>query len=58
MLTVKVVRKAQEAVDILSLELVDPNGQPLPPFSAGSHIDIHLPCGMVRQYSNHPRCLI
>src|SRR5439155_9757593 len=32
-------------------------GRPLPPFSAGSHIDVHLPNGLIRQYSlcNDPR---
>ena len=54
---VRIVRKASEAADICSFELVDPNGRALPPFSAGAHIDIHLPNGMVRQYSlcNDPR---
>src|SRR5271165_5669263 len=51
MLTVKVVRKKQEALDIQSLELADANGKALPPFSAGSHIDVHLPSGIIRQYS-------
>jgi vanillate O-demethylase ferredoxin subunit len=54
---VRIDRKTVEAVDICSFELVDPNGQALPPFSAGSHIDVHLPDGLVRQYSlaNDPR---
>lgn len=51
MLTVKVARKAVEAQDICSFELVDPQGGALPPFSAGSHIDVRLPSGVVRQYS-------
>jgi vanillate O-demethylase ferredoxin subunit len=50
-LTVKVLRKAQEAQDIASFELGRADGGPLPPFSAGSHIDVHLPGGLVRQYS-------
>ncbi|PFH19008.1 PDR/VanB family oxidoreductase [Burkholderia sp. JKS000303] len=50
-LTVKVVRKTIEAIDICSLELVDPEGAPLPAFTAGSHIDVHTPDGHVRQYS-------
>jgi vanillate O-demethylase ferredoxin subunit len=52
-----VAAKVVEAIDICSFELVDPEGQPLPPFSAGSHVDVHLPGGLVRQYSlaNDPR---
>lgn len=54
---VRIARKTIEAVDICSFELVDPEGNLLPPFSAGSHIDVHLPDGLVRQYSlaNDPR---
>jgi vanillate monooxygenase ferredoxin subunit len=50
-LTVRVARKSAEALDICSLELVSPDGTPLPAFSAGSHIDVHLPNGLTRQYS-------
>lgn len=35
----------------LAVRLVDVNAQPLPPFEAGAHIDVHLPNGVVRQYS-------
>lgn len=49
--TVRIARKTAEAVDICSFELVDPDGKALPPFSAGSHIDVRLPGGLVRQYS-------
>ena len=48
---VRVARKVQEATDICSLELVCKEGGPLPGFSAGSHVDVHLPGGVVRQYS-------
>ncbi|MEH3085972.1 MAG: PDR/VanB family oxidoreductase [Xylophilus ampelinus] len=51
LLTVRVARKAAEALDICSLELVRADGGPLPAFAAGSHIDLHLPGGLVRQYS-------
>lgn len=53
MLQVRVTRKTMDARDIAVLELasVDEVGQPLPPFSAGSHVDVHLPNGLVRQYS-------
>lgn len=37
--------------DILSYELVDPDGGKLPAFEAGAHVDFHLPDGRVRQYS-------
>ena len=48
---VKVARKWAEAEDIVSLELVSLGEEPLPGFSAGSHIDVELPNGMIRQYS-------
>jgi len=50
-LQVRVARKALEAEDIVTLDLVAAQGIALPPFSAGSHIDVHLPGGYVRQYS-------
>jgi ferredoxin-NADP reductase len=40
-----------EANGINSYELVDPDGNELPPFTAGAHIDIHLANGTIRQYS-------
>ncbi|CAB3766673.1 PDR/VanB family oxidoreductase [Paraburkholderia solisilvae] len=40
-----------EGKGINSYELVDPSGANLPPFDAGSHIDIHLGDGLIRQYS-------
>lgn len=49
--TVRIARKVIEAVDICRFELVDPDGHALPPFSAGSHIDVDLGSGLVRQYS-------
>ena len=50
-LDVKVVRKISEADDIVSFELARPDGAPLPPFSAGSHVDVQIPGGLTRQYS-------
>jgi ferredoxin-NADP reductase len=50
-MTLKLARKKTEASGICSFELVDPNGKPLPAFSAGSHIDLLVKPGMVRQYS-------
>lgn len=40
-----------EADDINLLEFRRLDGTGLPPFSAGSHIDLHLPNGIVRSYS-------
>lgn len=50
-IAVRVARKQQEAVDICTYELVAVDGGPLPAFSAGSHVDVHLPGGLTRQYS-------
>jgi len=50
-ISVRVSRKAIEAVDICSFELMPVDGKTLPPFSAGSHIDVHIPNGFTRQYS-------
>ncbi len=46
-----------EAAGINAYELVDPAGGELPPFAAGSHIDVHIPGKFIRQYSlsNDPR---
>ena len=56
-IAVKVIRKNREAEGIASFELASMDGAPLPPFSAGSHIDVHVGDGLVRQYSlcNDPR---
>ena len=40
-----------EATDIYAFELVHPQGQALPAFSAGAHIDVHIGDGLIRQYS-------
>jgi vanillate O-demethylase ferredoxin subunit len=50
-ITVVVTKKTVEAVDIASFELASVDGKPLPPFSAGSHIDVHVAEGLTRQYS-------
>lgn len=50
-LAVKVSRKVQEADDIFSYELVSEDGSPLPPFTAGAHIDVQLGDQLIRQYS-------
>jgi vanillate monooxygenase ferredoxin subunit len=48
---VRISRSDIEALDIRSFELEDLEGGALPPFSAGAHIDVHLPDGTIRQYS-------
>jgi vanillate O-demethylase ferredoxin subunit len=56
-LLVRVVRKQPVAMDIALFELAPAEGQALPPFAAGAHIDVHVPSGQTRQYSlcNDPR---
>lgn len=45
------------AEDINAFEFVSADGQPLPKFTAGSHIDLHLSGGVIRQYSLcNPSC--
>ncbi|SDK36488.1 vanillate O-demethylase ferredoxin subunit [Pseudomonas delhiensis] len=51
MLEVRVARKIAEAEGVCSFELAAANGAELPPFTAGSHIDVHVAPGIVRQYS-------
>jgi vanillate O-demethylase ferredoxin subunit len=46
-----VVRKSAEAQDVCAFELAAADGGRLPRFAAGAHIDVHLPNGLVRQYS-------
>ncbi len=48
---VRVAKKRFEAEDIVSFEFVAVNGAPLPPFSAGAHVDVYVLNGMIRQYS-------
>ncbi|MGE4238822.1 PDR/VanB family oxidoreductase [Ramlibacter sp.] len=48
---VRVQAKRVEATDIVVLELAALQGHALPPFSAGSHIDIEVRPGLARQYS-------
>jgi vanillate O-demethylase ferredoxin subunit len=48
---VKVTGKVCEAEGICTYELVRTDGQPLPAFEAGAHIDVHLGEHLIRQYS-------
>ncbi|WP_321812254.1 MULTISPECIES: PDR/VanB family oxidoreductase [unclassified Burkholderia] len=50
-LRVKVASRRREAINIDSFELTSLDGSALPPFSAGSHIDVRVSDGLVRQYS-------
>jgi vanillate O-demethylase ferredoxin subunit len=54
---VHVAEKTGAAVDICSLTLVAENGR-LPESAPGAHIDVHLPGGLIRQYSlcQEPDC--
>lgn len=46
-----VSRRHMETDRVVVLDLQDPDGWPLPPFTAGAHLDVVLPGGYVRQYS-------
>jgi len=37
--------------DVTSLRLGDPSGAPLPAWTPGAHVNVHLPSGRIRQYS-------
>jgi vanillate monooxygenase ferredoxin subunit len=50
-LRVRVAKKTLEATDVCSFELQHAEGQALPAFSAGSHIDVQVRGGLTRQYS-------
>jgi vanillate O-demethylase ferredoxin subunit len=50
-LRMRIARRVDEADGIRSYELVPADGAPLPPFTAGAHVDVHLGPGLVRQYS-------
>ncbi len=51
LITVLVCAIRLEAQGVASLELRSPQGDDLPAFEAGAHIDLHLPNGLVRSYS-------
>ena len=54
MIDVVVTQRRDEAEGICSFELAAVDGAPLPPFEPGAHIDVHLPAGLIRQYSLCP----
>jgi len=53
LLRVRVSHREVQAEDVVALTLVPTDEAPdaLPAFDAGAHIDLHLPNGLVRQYS-------
>jgi vanillate O-demethylase ferredoxin subunit len=50
---VKVAARHELAEGTAGYEFAAVDTSDLPPFEAGSHIDVHLPGGLVRQYSLH-----
>ncbi|MET0438178.1 MAG: Rieske 2Fe-2S domain-containing protein [Devosia sp.] len=48
---VVVKRKWKSADGVIGFELADRDGKHLPTFQPGAHIDVHLPNGLIRQYS-------
>jgi len=51
LLDLQITRKSVVAQGIVSLELRDPQRRPLPAFTAGAHIDVHIGPQLTRQYS-------
>jgi vanillate O-demethylase ferredoxin subunit len=51
LLQVRVAAKTLATEDIGAYELTPVDGGSLPAFEAGAHIDVHVPGGLVRQYS-------
>lgn len=57
LIDVRLARKQVEAEGITSFEFVCADGGALPAFEPGAHLDIHVPGGLVRQYSLcNPAC--
>jgi ferredoxin-NADP reductase len=51
LLELRVACRQQQAFDVCSFDLVHPEGNLLPAFEPGAHIEVHLPSGLTRQYS-------
>ncbi|WP_455360636.1 PDR/VanB family oxidoreductase [Streptomyces sp. SYSU K21746] len=47
----RVARTELVADGVLALTLVDPGGAPLPSWTPGAHVDLHLAPGLIRPYS-------
>ena len=50
-LQARIAARQVVAQDIVSIELESVDGQPLPPFGAGDHIDVRASSSLLRQYS-------
>ena len=50
-LELRVAGRSVAATGVVTLDLAAADGQMLPAWSPGAHIDLHLPNGLVRQYS-------
>ncbi|MGH6764436.1 MAG: oxidoreductase, partial [Bradyrhizobium sp.] len=50
-LALRVSNVVAEAKDALAVELRDPGGAALPPFTPGAHIELHLSNVLIRHYS-------
>lgn len=50
-LQVHIVRKHVHGGDVCEIDFARADGSDLPAFTAGAHIDLHLPGGLVRAYS-------
>jgi ferredoxin-NADP reductase len=49
--SVRVARAYEAAERVKCFELTDPVGGELPAWTPGAHVDLHLPGGLIRQYS-------
>ena len=50
-LKVRISQRREEATDVSSFELKDPEGRALPLFTAGAHVDVQIGEDLIRQYS-------
>ena len=50
-LTLRLESVSYAATDTHLYEFVSPDGAPLPAYAPGAHLDIHMPAGLLRQYS-------
>jgi len=50
-LDVVISNRQDKATDIIGLEIRSADNQPLPAFEAGSHVDVEIQSGLIRQYS-------
>lgn len=46
-----VMSRREEAQGVVGVEFAHPAGEELPEWTPGAHIDVHLPGGLIRQYS-------